>query len=86
MINRKYRDDPSTIGSERSQRLDRSRYTFKLIDYRVHTRQTTSADPPAAHELRVNHKKSWSFNLRLNLKIANFRVHLYGANQQANHR
>ena len=32
--------------------------------------------PPAARELRINHKKSWSFNLQLNLKIANFRVHL----------
>ena len=59
--------------------------TFELVDYRVHTSQTTSADPPAARELRVNHTKSWSFNLRLNLKIANFRVRLHGANQQANH-
>ena len=45
-----------------------------------------SVDPPAARELRINQKKSWSFNLRLNLKIANFRVRLHGANQQANHR
>ena len=29
-----------------------------------------------ARELRVNHKISWSFNLRLNLKIANFWVRL----------
>ena len=46
--------------------------TFELVDYRVHTSQTTSGGPPAACELHVNHKKSWSFNLQLNLKIANF--------------
>ena len=59
--------------------------TFELVDYRIHTSQTMSANL-AACELRVNHKKSWSFNLRLNLKIANFWVRLHGANQQANHR
>ena len=42
--------------------------------------------PPAARELRLNHKKSCSFNLRLNLKIANFLVRLHGTNQRPNHR
>ena len=32
---------------------------------------------PAARELSVNPKKSWSLNFRLNLKIAHFRVRLY---------
>ena len=37
-----------------------------------------------ARELSVNPKKSWSLNLRLNLKIANFQVRLYCANQRPN--
>ena len=40
--------------------------------------------PSAARELSVNPKKSWSLNLRLNLKIANFWVRLYRANQRPN--
>ena len=28
--------------------------TFELVDYRIHTSQTTSADPTAARELRIN--------------------------------
>ena len=51
----------------------------------VSTRVKLRVRTPAARELRLNHKQSWSFNLRLNLKIANFRVRLHGANQQANH-
>ena len=45
-----------------------------------------SAEPPVARELRINHKRYWSFNLGLNLKIAHFRLRLHSANQQANHR
>ena len=44
---------------------------------------------PAARELSVNPKKSWSLNFRLNLKIANFRVrlyHVYGRFYGANRR
>ena len=72
---------PPTIGSARGRRLERVTLTFELVDYRVHMSQSTSADPPAARELHVNHKQFWSFNLRLNLKIAHFRVRLHGANQ-----
>ena len=53
---------------------------IELDDKIVSIRSLSStADPPAARELSVNPKKSWSLNFRLNLKIANFRVHLYGA-------
>ena len=81
MINRKCRDDPPYYRERTRSTVGEVTLTFELVDYRVHMSQSTSADPPAASELHVNHKQFWSFNLRLNLKIAHFRVRLHGANQ-----
>ena len=59
--------------------------TIELVDKIVSTRANRRLRT-AARELSVNPKKSWSLNLRLNLKIANFWVRLYGANQRPNRR
>ena len=59
--------------------------TIELVDYGRDLKSRpyeliNNCGHPAARKLRVNHEKSWSFNLRLNLKIANFRVRLHDAN------
>ena len=81
----KCRDDPRhrerTEGSRRGHANHRGRW----IKSRPHG-LIIDCGPPAARELSVNPKKSWSLNLRLNLKIANFLVLLYGANQRPNRR
>ena len=74
MISQKCRDNPShrerTEASRRGHANHRAGPHGLIID----------CGPPAARELSVNPKKSWSLNLRLNLKNAHFRVHLYGTN------
>ena len=62
MINWKCRDGPQYYREHTQSTVGEVMLTFELIDYHVHTSQTTSVDPP----LLVNQKKSWSFNLRLN--------------------
>ena len=86
MINRKCRDDPShrvRMGGSRRGYTNHLSSLIKSRPYELHV--INDCGPPAARELRVNHKKSWSFNLQLNLKIAHFRVRLHSANQWPNH-
>ena len=70
MINRKcceYRDDPSTIGSARGRRRGHANFRACWLSHPHESSYECGPPlPPAARELRVNHKKSWSFNLRLN--------------------
>ena len=85
VINRKCRDDPSH--RERTEGLQVT-LTIQLVDYIASTRANHRLRTPRCswieRKVAVNPKKSWSFNLRLNLKISNFRVRLYGANQRPN--
>ena len=85
MINRKCRDDPSLrerMGGSQRGHAKQSSLLIKSRPYEI----INDCGPPTARELHVNHKKSWSFNLQLNLKIGKFQVRLHGANQRPNHR
>ena len=82
MISRKYRDDP--IGTPRRVHGDVA-LTIELVDFIASIRANHWLRTPVVRELRVN-SRNLSLNLRLNLKIANFCVRLYGTNQRPNRR
>ena len=78
----KFLSEPPTRWLTGSVKMTQGEVTLNIDPHEL----INDCGPPAASELHVNHNKSWSSNLQLNLKIANFRVRLYGANQRPNRR